>query len=572
MKERIPTRRFGVTVSRLLSNRLLLVAAGLCAATIGLVWFGFQATRTSALHAQELLRQRAREQAALLSAGLNLDMKAAFATVISTVTPAQLVREPPYDLADAFARGFARFSYPESFFVWKDSAAGGVTYVFTRADRRPRWLHHEPLGDVPYPVGVSRDVVAINELVAEARRHALYNRPLTLFRSTIDTTPYQVVVSFLYRSDDSDRLLGLVGFLVNLDWVRHAYFGDVALQVARIGGAPNDVRLEVLDNANRLVASTPGQSGNGTIAERSFSLAFIDSILVNSGTSSPNQEVETWMARASVSDTSTLAAVAAGTDLSLEVISIAALAAVVGLVVTVRGVGLASELAAMRSNFVSSVTHELKTPLTAILLTADTLVRNRANSREVIDDYAKLLSKESRNLLRVVDNLLAYARLSDKRDAYAFELVDVSELVDNALEHYQPILSERQFTTNVQLSPSLPLVRADRTALSLVIENLIDNAIKYSRDSRVIWIRACPAGGRISVSVTDDGIGIRDDELGRVCEKFFRGRGVNVSGSGIGLAIVRDIIQAHAGSLVIASKPGEGTRVEVLLPVVVESC
>lgn len=536
-------------------------------ATATLVWLGHQATRTSQQSLRLLVERRAVEHLALLSAVLAQDMKGAHATVLVPVTPAQLVLQPPYDLADAFARGFARFPYPESFFVWKNSDRdGGLTYVFNRADRLPPWRGSQRLGGpYPYPVEVIRDPAALQGVVAEAQQQARFGYPFAAFETKVEQTPYQVVINLLYDADDSASLFGVVGFLVNLNWVREAYFDELLLQTSRIGGEPG-VSLTILDDGNQTIASSRRHLSGALLLDRPFPLLFADRALT--GAAFPiSVRTRMWKARAGPAFGSDLAAAADATNRTFLLISIAAVASFIGLVATVRGMRVVAELAAMKADFVSSVTHELKTPLALIRLVADTLARGRYDSRNTVSDYAALLSKESENLTRLIDNLLVYARLSDGQRAYTFEAVDVADLVDDALERFDALVVKQQFRIDVEVPPDLPGVRADRTAVTIALDNVIDNAIKYSNGSRVLQIRAWRSDRWITISVLDFGIGIRDDEIERVCNKFFRGRDVKVGGSGLGLSIAQQVILAHGGRLGINSRPGQGTRVDLILPV-----
>jgi signal transduction histidine kinase len=554
--------------------RSLILAIALCAATVTLVWFGYRATRDAKLNATLLVERRAAEQLALLWAGLAQDMKGAHATVLTPVTPSQLVLEPPYDLADAFARGFARFPYPESFFAWKDSGAeDGRTYAFTRTDRPPHWYTRTRPGG-PYPVEVVREPEAIRHVVAQARQAARHQPPFAVFETEIEGHAYQIVVNFFYDIGNQKDLSGLVGFTVNLDWVREFYFEELLRQLARIGGSPADISLEIVDEAGRRIASNdsdspvPRSSGGGASAQRRFQLVFFDRSLL--AFLQPDAvPTRMWTARARVISGSPLEASAFGSDSTFVLMAAAALAAVVGLLVTVRGIRVAAELAGMKSDFVSSVTHELKTPLAGIRLVADTLVRGRYESAEKIRDYATLLSREAKNLTRLIDNLLAYSRLSDVRHAYAFEPVEVGDLVTDTLAVFEAVLVERNFAVEVDVPPDLPLVRVDRSAVVLALSNVVDNALKYSSNKRVVRIQASLVEHCITVSVTDEGIGIPKAEIQRVCEKFFRGRGATGGGSGLGLAIVRQIVEAHGGSLRIESSTGHGTRVDLSLPAAV---
>jgi two-component system phosphate regulon sensor histidine kinase PhoR len=542
------------------------LALTLCVATAFLLWFGYQAMRRSSDSARLLLERRVREQLALLWAGVTQDMKGAHATVLVPMSLAPPVLEPPYDLAEAFARGFARFPDPESFFVWRDAGQGdGPTYLFNRADRLPQWHGLERPVD-PYPVVVQRDSAVARRFVEEARRLAGYARPSGVFDADVQGVPYQVVVSFQYRADEPERPRGLVGFTVNIDWVRQRYFDELAHQINRIGSVPDDVSLAVLDEARRTVTSTRPHTVQFAAVERSFPLLFADRTLLGSPSRGRAAEY-TWTARATAASDSPLAASVVGTDGVFVIMSLSAIAVVVGLLLTLRGVHVAADVARMKSDFVSGVTHDLKTPLTVIRLLADTLARGRYDSKESARDYATQLSRESRNLSALVDHLLAYARLADGHHPYTFDVVDVGELVDDVLGHFQVLLDEQQFAVNLEIAADLPAVWGDRSALIQAMDNLIDNAIKYSDAVRALTIGAEPVGEQVRISVADRGTGIPQGEIERVCEKFSRGRNVRVGGSGLGLAIVRQIVVDHKGRLVIHSESGQGTRVALILPV-----
>ena len=411
---------------------------------------------------------------------------------------------------------------------------------------------------------MARNPAAVREIVATAREKAEDGRPVALFDAAIGGSRYQVVANVLYG--DPDHVSGLVGFAVNLEWVRESYVEELAFQIARIGGEPDEMSLEVVDAGGRLLASTRPRHPATPPAERSFPLVFVDRAFLGALPPIEIGGFDTWTARVGVARDSPMARTAGRTDATFVLISLAALATVAGLIVTLRGVRVAAELAAMKSDFVSGVTHELKTPLAVIRLIADTLAQGRYDSQQTVRDYAALLGREARNLGRLIDNLLAYARMSDVRQAYTFEPLDVSDLVEGALERFRTLLAEQRFSVDVQVPPDLPPVRADRQAALQALDNVIDNAIKYSERTRVVQIQARVVDRSVAIGVADRGIGIPGGELARVSDKFFRGRAATRGGSGLGLAIVREIVEAHGGRLHIESRPGQGTRVEIRLP------
>ncbi len=176
---------------------------------------------------------------------------------------------------------------------------------------------------------------------------------------------------------------------------------------------------------------------------------------------------------------------------------------------------------------------------------------------EMTREYAQMGLREANRLTRLIDNLLAYARITDVADLYAFEPVALEAIVDRSLREFTPHLTEEGFE-----------VRADPTALDLMLNNLLDNAIRYSRERRHVTVAARRSGESVVLSVTDQGVGIPASEIGSVTRKFFRGRHAVAGGSGLGLAIVDRIVSDHGGVLEITSVAGAGTTVAVTLPVV----
>jgi two-component system phosphate regulon sensor histidine kinase PhoR len=253
---------------------------------------------------------------------------------------------------------------------------------------------------------------------------------------------------------------------------------------------------------------------------------------------------------------------------------IAALAAVslaFGFLLTARAVRESARLAEMRSEFVATVTHELKTPIATIRAVGDSLVSGRVRTADDQREYAQLVVQEAKRLTRLVDNLLAMSRITDVADVYSFEPLSVDGLVDKVLDEFGQQLAAARFETQVDIPLDLPLVRADRTAVVLMLENLVDNAIRYSPATRSLRISARRDGVNLVVlDVSDTGRGIPDDEIDQVTRKFVRGRHAVSGGSGLGLAIVKRIVTDHGGRLTLRSAVDVGTTVSVSLPAVRE--
>jgi signal transduction histidine kinase len=237
-------------------------------------------------------------------------------------------------------------------------------------------------------------------------------------------------------------------------------------------------------------------------------------------------------------------------------------------VLTVRATRSAAALATMKSEFVSAVTHELKTPISSIRLASETLARGRFRSAETVGEYATILMNEVGRLSRSVDNLLTLSRVQDIECFYTFESLDPGALLEDALNNFQPRLKQLGFEVHVDIPAPLPAVCADRSAILQVMENLIDNAIRYSNGNRQLAISASATSASVSLRIADKGPGIPADEVPHVFEKFFRGRNVSAGGTGLGLAIVQRVMKDHHGEVKLSNNAGGGTVAEILLPIV----
>jgi len=161
------------------------------------------------------------------------------------------------------------------------------------------------------------------------------------------------------------------------------------------------------------------------------------------------------------------------------------------------------------------------------------------------------------------------AARKDARDIdclYTFESVDPGTLLEDALNGFQTALQEKGFEVKADIPAPLPAVSADRTAMILTLDNLIDNAIRYSNGARRLTVSASVSGGQACLRIADSGPGIPSDDIPRVFEKFFRGRNAVSGGSGLGLAIVRRVVKDHHGDVQLHSAPGSGTVAEIMLP------
>ena len=252
--------------------------------------------------------------------------------------------------------------------------------------------------------------------------------------------------------------------------------------------------------------------------------------------------------------------------LVLLMLTLSLVALGLGLRLAVREV----EVAELKSGFLANVTHELKTPLAMIRMASETLELGRVRSEADSRRFLATISRECRRLTHMINNVLDFARIEEGKREFFFAPADIARLVTDTLEIFEPQLKQGEFEVAVDIPDGLPRASVDAQAITQCLINLVDNAIKYSRDTKQLRIRVATDGdARMRIYVADRGIGIAPRDAERIFEKFTRadtGLVHNVKGSGLGLALVRHIARAHGGDVELASVPGEGSTFTLVLP------
>ena len=426
---------------------------------------------------------------------------------------------------------------------------------FARSNRLPSWFT-PGRGSSRFPVALGSGPDVAAQLVTRIGADSASGHHFSIFNLHTGGTQYQVVTRIVHVDEYHEELDVAFGFAVDIDWTRNHYFKALLSEVARIDRAAPGLTMAVLDDADRPVAGAPGAAG-GPSSRRHFPLMFFDPLLV--ALAPPEDLVrQIWSVEVWAGGDPMLHAVSRGALRTLMIGTISAVVLALGLVLVSRTLRARAELVEMRSDLVSSVTHELKTPLASIRAAAGTLASGRLGTDREVREYAEILLGESRRLTRLVDNLLAYARVTDVTEVYSFEPVVVGDLVDEALQGFAAQLDERRFDVEAHIPLELPPVVADRTAMRLLIDNLIDNAIRYSTVTLSLRVSATQQDGSVVLEVADRGSGIAPEEIRHVTKKFFRGRRSASGGSGLGLAIGQRIVADHHGTLSISSTGWRG--------------
>jgi len=228
------------------------------------------------------------------------------------------------------------------------------------------------------------------------------------------------------------------------------------------------------------------------------------------------------------------------------------------------------QLASLRSNFVAGVTHDLKTPLTAIRMLAETLQLGRTRDPAVSEQILGTIVNESERLTRLLDNVLTFAKIEKGGRAYRPEEIDLSATVLGAARRFDYVLEQEGFHLSTETGGDRLLVKVDADALTQALLNLLSNAVKYSGKSREIHLSIHARGDEAEICVLDHGIGIPRSEQRRIFESFYRvpEAARETSGAGLGLALVRHFAEAHGGRVTVSSEPGKGSTFSLWLPLV----
>jgi signal transduction histidine kinase len=226
-------------------------------------------------------------------------------------------------------------------------------------------------------------------------------------------------------------------------------------------------------------------------------------------------------------------------------------------------------LSALRADFVSLVSHELRSPMAAVIGAARTLLeRWRTLSPDQREAFLALIADETQRLANLIGDVLHTSQIEAGTFSYSFTDVDLGRLVEDAVS--TAAIGQDEVRVTASVSSSLPRIRGDRERLRQVLGNLIENAIKYSPVGESVEVRAQPVNGAVAISVADRGPGIPADQQRLIFEKFGRAdvAGVSKPGTGLGLFIARSIAEAHGGTVDVRSSPNSGSTFTLRLPVV----
>jgi signal transduction histidine kinase len=539
---------------------VLAIAATFCAASAALY---FQHRALSALDAQTrvILRQISEQTAADVAVEVHRAIDGPVFDTLSAVAHPDL-RAGRLDLvAREFAEGLKAYPHVERFFVWSvdtERAFPGEALFYGRNGGATVQLAHAG-SDVAF----QRDRAVGKAILALARRYAPEQH---IYVASDDIGPMRRQALLRLFWTDARRLeyFAILGFVVDPATGLHDLFSTLYEQgVAALlqhRGGENALGLRVIDHRGDVVfgAETPQEEA----AKVPLLLQFYPVDRIDTRLSNPVRP-HPWEIEVSASPRSAVAGVSRGywpTVLSVMLMLVA-------LGLTLQANRRATELTRMQADFISHVSHQLKTPLSLLSVATETVAMDRAKSPDKLAQYLGIIRDEVARLSALVQRILEYSRLQRQR-GYEFERVELTLLVRETVSAFERSLSSQHFSFVVQAQGPAPTISADPAAIEQTLVNLLDNAVKYSGSSREVIVRVGTRSGVASIEVSDRGVGIAKAELGRIFEKFYRGSGAAVhrEGFGLGLSIVQELVHAHRGRVEVESMVGEGSTFRVLLP------
>ncbi len=422
---------------------------------------------------------------------------------------------------------------------------GGHNVTSARTDAESNayrnWFMARVLAPAPEGQGLAE---RLKRLKLNTRDHLILNVGLVAKQTNAPPKPY--LLSFMKRASNGRTFYVIVEDDTNT--ITQVLFPQFFVQSAK--------RLyQVVDETGLVRSGDPFvYQADDTLVERKFVDTF-----------------DGWALRVAQRETTDVSAEQRKRFINSLLIGGAVGVIVIGLVALAFAVRRERRLNDLKSEFISNVSHELKTPLSIISMFGEMLALGRTKSPEQAHEYAEIIWRESVRLGRLIDNVLDFAKMERGMDVYEFaEDVDVIETVARAVELSGRRVAAAEMTMTSILPEEMSPARLDANAVTLAVMNLIDNAVKYAADGKKIEVSLRQEGDVIMLAVRDWGPGIDPEEQHRIFERFYRAKSIRlkpIRGSGIGLALVQHIARAHGGEVTVTSKPNEGSTFSILLPI-----
>ncbi|HVC20702.1 MAG TPA: HAMP domain-containing sensor histidine kinase [Vicinamibacterales bacterium] len=568
-------------LGQLARDRGLRFAAGLAVAVAipvaVLFYFQFRSLNALQRASSVVLRQLSSSTANELVKNVQQDLKLPHLEVLLRI--GQNDTEPlnlPV-IVPMLREGLRKNPFVDAFYVWSDRDPRYQGKVLALERDRP--VEPGPDGRLPTGPVAATLKVGVPEgpfLLAEMRDLARYKRAILLYKAVLNGRPTRLEFQLRFNNAARQRLTSFVGFRVDSERLRDVYFPALMRQQLASLQVPTGfppLVVTMLDGRNHVVFNSGGAALSRFVDERTFPLVFFDKDLLKA-LRPYEPQVDTWRIRTGYGNRTIAEIARARTGPQVGLMAVLAAVMALGVFFVARAAAREVRLAELKSNFVSSVSHDLKTPLALIQLFAETLELGRLKNTDRAQEYYRIINSEARKLTRLINNILDFSKTEAGLRRYKMEPLDLAQVTRRVLASLEGQFQQNQFTVSVHLPDDLPPVLADEEAVQQALENLLSNAMKYSPEHREISVEAGRAGRYGYVSVEDHGIGIPPRLRRRIFRKFYRielDEGCGPQGCGLGLAIVDHVMRAHGGFVQVDSEPGQGSTFSLHFPICAEA-
>lgn len=574
-RDRRPSGKGPSTLQRALHDRSLRLAAGLAVAVAipvaVLFYFQFRSLAAVEDTSAVVLRQLSQETANDLSKQIEQRLKAPHIGVLLRITQG---RTEPLDLPfieTVFADNLREVDFIDAFYVWSETDEEYPHQVLA-LDRGQ--LLQQPRETRPEAAGtrLRRDPPDAARLVAELHELAKRKWAIVAFQMPIAGRLKYVQAQLRFKNPATrDHLSSFVAFATDPETLRREYFPALLRERMQSVQGPRGfppLVVTVLDDAGKVVFTSAAAPTDPFVDEREFPLIFFDKELLQYAVPFEAHR-EIWRLRTGYGAQSIQAIVRASVMPQRRMMVFLAFVMAAGIFFVARGAAREVRLAELKSNFVSSVSHDLKTPLALIQLFAETLELGRVKTADRAQEYYRIINSEARKLTRLINNILDFSRIEAGLRMYRMAPLDLHDLTRRVVASLDSHFKQHNFTVTVRTSGEVRPVMADGEAVAQALENLLSNAMKYSPTDRRIAVELAREDAVACIKVIDQGVGVPRAQQRKIFRKFYRvdENGFGPQGSGLGLAIVDHIMRAHRGQVRVESEPGRGSTFTLCFPI-----
>lgn len=391
-----------------------------------------------------------------------------------------------------------------------------------------------------------------NEIIPELRRALIQTEPTETLpyrhSKTIDNRTF-LTLSLRIQEGKGNNSQGLLGAKINTGYLKEEVLNKII----------DDIRLN--KNTNIVIADLSGRILLGE-TNPSRELATVTELFENN--------FPPWRIQFFQGKTGSLGVIDIRKSFYFWTIITLIIVLVFGSILIVRTVSHEMEILKIKSDFVSSVSHEFKTPLTSIKALVERLQEGKVKDPAKMDEYFSVISQDADKLTRLVKNILDFSKIEEGKKEYEFVETDVAHLVFQQVKAFQKEKIQKEVKIQTQIEKDVPLLSIDKEALSQALNNLLDNAVKFSPAGKEIAVSVRREAENVLIEIEDKGIGIPQEEINKIFDKFYQGQNAlkqSVKGTGLGLTLVKHIIEAHGGRISVKSKPGKGSTFSLIFPV-----